>query len=60
MEIRYYKHYSSNLNRDMEFKVYTEGTCKCRYAERHHKRIHTGLDKHGSYYGGKTPESRTP
>ena len=22
MEIRYYKHYSSNLNRDMEFKVY--------------------------------------
>ena len=22
MEIRYYKHYSSHLNRDMEFKVY--------------------------------------
>ena len=22
MEIRYYKHYSSHLNRDMEFKIY--------------------------------------
>ena len=22
MEVRYFKHYSANLNRDMEFKVY--------------------------------------
>ena len=25
MEVRYFKHYSANLNRDMEFKVY--GSC---------------------------------